>query len=252
LLIDAEFLAKAGLNTTYSPLPCGEQKASQSQVPVGREHFAVWRNLAPDFTHYISEAHEKHMRTHNGQPTRSHRAENGENPDRSVHYYNRTPEKPTEEQSPAESPNKERQNQLLLLAVLIVSVGLVGTLVWEFRLQDPKAAGTEHNAVLGITIFIQAMIAFFGILNLDESHATKVSPLTKGGMRGAITGAVVVTYVSLVIFHTMVEFAAGPRAKDVVTDTFINSFTEIVKITIVFYFASEAVIHWINKSKSKE
>jgi len=33
--------------------------------------------------------------------------------------------------------------------------------------------------VLGIIIFIQAIIAFFGILKLDESHATKVSPLTK-------------------------------------------------------------------------
>ncbi len=209
------------------------------------------RNLAPDFTHYIHEAHEKHMRTHNRQPTRSHRAENGENPDRSVHYYNGTPEKPTEEQLPPESRNKERQNQLLLLAVLIVVVGLVGTLVWEFALQDPKP-GTEHNAVLGITIFIQAMIAFFGILNLDESHATKVSPLTKGGMRGAITGAVVVTYISLVIFNAMVEFATGPRTKDVVTDTFVNSFTDIVKITIVFYFASEAVIHWINRSKRTE
>jgi hypothetical protein len=214
------------------------------------------RNLAPDFTHYIREAHEKHMRTHNRQPTRSHRAENGENLDRSVHYYNRTPEKPTEEQSPPESQNKERRNQLLLLAILIVVVGLVGTLVWEFALQDPKP-GTEHNAVLGITIFIQAMIAFFGILNLDESHATKVSPLTKGGMRGAITGAVVVTYISLVIFHTMVEFTTGPSqtkdvVKDLTKDIFVNSFTGIVHITIIFYFASEAAIHWINKSKSKE
>jgi heme/copper-type cytochrome/quinol oxidase subunit 2 len=161
------------------------------------------------------------------------------------------PEKPAEKQS-QDSQNKTLGNQLLLLAVLIVIVGLIGTLVWDFRLQNPDA-GTEHNAVLGITIFIQAMIAFFGILNLDESHATKVSPLTKGGMRGAITGAVVVTYISLVIFHTMVEFAAGqPQTKDAVKDTFVNSFTGIVNITIIFYFASEAAIHWINKTKRKE
>ena len=64
-------------------------------------------------------------------------------------------------------------------AILIVFVGLVGTLLWDLALQDVKAPGTEHNAVLGIIIFIQAIIAFFGILNLDESHATKVSPLIK-------------------------------------------------------------------------
>jgi hypothetical protein len=93
------------------------------------------------------------------------------------------------------------------------------------------------------------MIAFFGILNLDESHTTKVSPLTKGGMRGAITAAVVVTYISLVIFHTMLELATG---RSLTKDTFVNSFTGIVNITIIFYFASEAAIHWINESKRKE
>ena len=70
--------------------------------------------------------------------------------------------------------------------------------MWEFStFKILKPRETDHNAVVGITIFIQAMIAFFGILNLDESHATKVSPLTKGGMRGAITGAVVVTLIFL-------------------------------------------------------
>jgi len=118
----------------------------------------------------------------------------------------KTPEKPAEEQRPPESRNKDHRNQLLLLAVLITVVGLLGALVWDLLLQTEedmatgKFKGTEHNAVLAITIFIQAMIAFFGILNLEEPHRTKVSPVTKGGMRSAIAGALVVTYLFLVIF----------------------------------------------------
>jgi len=200
------------------------------------------------------------MRNLIDKPTRSGHAKNGNKRDRSVRCYNGTPEKAAQKQSARES-QQEHKHQLLVPAILIVFVGLVGTLVWDLALQDVNVPGTEHNAVLGITIFIQAMIAFFGILNLDEAHATKVSPLTKGGMRGAITGAVVVTYISLVVFHTMVEFAARQSLIEELTtnsttdlnkDPFVNSFTEIVKITIIFYFASEAALHWINKSKLRE
>jgi hypothetical protein len=58
-------------------------------------------------------------------------------------------------------------------------VGLLGALAWDFILQidEDKATGrfkgTEHNAVLAITVFIQAMIAFFGILNLEEPIGRK-------------------------------------------------------------------------------
>jgi hypothetical protein len=112
-----------------------------------------------------------------------------------------------------------------------------------------RSPGSEHNAVLGITIFIQAMIAFFGILNLEEPHRTKVSPLTKGGMRAAIAAAVVVSYIFMVIFHTMTDFTVG---RSPITDSLVNSFTGIVNSTIIFYFASEAALHWINTSKRKE
>jgi hypothetical protein len=161
-------------------------------------------------------------------------------------------EKPAEEQPPTESRNKERRNQLLLLAVSIAVVGLLGALVWDFILQieEDKAAGqfkgTEHNAVLAITVFIQAMIAFFGILNLEEPHRTKVSPVTKGGMRSAITGALVVTYLFLVIFHCVVEFTGGTSST---TGSFVNNFTWIVGFTVAFYFASEAGLHLINSFK---
>jgi hypothetical protein len=148
-----------------------------------------------------------------------------------------------EDESRLQPRDKALGNQLFLLSVLIVAVGVVGTLTWDLALQNEEVPGTEHNAVLGITIFIQAMIAFFGILNLDEPHTTKISPLTKGGMRAAIAGAMVVTYISLVIFHCMVEFATG---QSLTRDSFVKSFTGIINSTIIFYFASEAAIHWIN------
>ena len=220
------------------------------------------------------------MKTHEN-PNR--RAENGKNTGRSVHHFDRlyrvryregiikkpitlitrttdalptaaedkilqrkTPEKRAEEQPPRDSRNSEGGNQLLRLTVLITVVGVLGTLVWDLRLQDKEVPGTEHNAVLGITIFIQAVIAFFGILNLDEPHRAKVSPLTKGGMRSAITGALVVTYLFLVIFHCVVEFTGGTSAA---TDSFVKNFTWIVGLTITFYFASEAGIHAMNSFK---
>jgi hypothetical protein len=166
-----------------------------------------------------------------------------------------TPEKPAAEQQSPKPRNYKPRNQLLLLAGLIMGVGLLGALVWEFVFQDKKVSGTEHNAVLGITIFIQAMIAFFGILNLDEPHATKVSPLTKGGMRSAIAGAFVVTYIFLVIFHTVVDFAAGQpptTPTKPITDQFVNSFVGVVGLTIGFYFASEAAIHAVNVIRGRE
>ena len=152
------------------------------------------------------------------------------------------------------------RHHLLLLAALVVVVGLLGALVWDFiQIEEDTVTGrfkgTEHNAVLGITIFIQSMIAFFGILNLEKPHSSKVSPLTKGGMRCAIAGAFVVTYVFLVIFHTMVDFAAGQpltTPTKPITDQFVNSFTGIVGLTVGFYFASEAAIHAVNVVKGRD
>ena len=144
------------------------------------------------------------------------------------------------------------RHHLLLLAALVVVVGLAGVLVWDLTLQDKKVPGCEHTAVLGITIFIQSMIAFFGILNLEEPHSSRVSPLTRGGMRCAIAGAVVVTYIFLVIFHTMMDFTVGSSpTSSPIRDSFVSSFTGVVNLTIVFYFASEAAIHGINKMKRK-
>ena len=68
-------------------------------------------------------------------------------------------------------------------------------------------------------------------------------------MRSAIAGAVVVTYIFLVIFHAVVGSEIGSTPMG---ESFVKSFTEVVSITIIFYFASEAAIHWINASKHRE
>jgi hypothetical protein len=161
----------------------------------------------------------------------------------------------TREKPARGQPPPQRRHYLLLLAASVVVVGFVGVLVWDFTLQNEEVPGCEHTAVLGITIFIQSMIAFFGILNLEEPHSSRVSPVTKGGMRCAIAAAFVVTYVFLVIFHTMVDFAAGQpltTSTKPTTDQFVNSFTGIVGLTIGFYFASEAAIHAVNVLKGRE
>jgi hypothetical protein len=53
------------------------------------------------------------------------------------------PEKRAEEQSPLQPRDKKSRNQLLLLAVLILGVGLVGTLVWDLALQNENVPGTS-------------------------------------------------------------------------------------------------------------
>jgi hypothetical protein len=189
------------------------------------------------------------MKTHeypNGQPTRL-QATALTAPAEDNMSQRETRKKPARGQPPPQC-----RHHLLLLAALVVVVGLVGVLVWDLALQDKKVPGCEHTAVLGITIFIQSMIAFFGILNLEEPHSSRVSPLTRGGMRCAIAGAFVVTYVFLVIFHTMVDFAAGQSPTKPITDQFVNSFTGIVGLTIGFYFASEAAIHALNVVKGRD
>jgi len=193
------------------------------------------------------------MKTHanpNGQPTRLNPIALTAAAAEDNMSQHETRKKPTRGQPPPQC-----RHHLLLLAALVVVVGLVGVLVWDLTLQDKKVPGCEHTAVLGITIFIQSMIAFFGILNLEEPQSSRVSPLTRGGMRCAIAGAFVVTYVFLVIFHTMVDFAAGQpptTPTKPITDQFVNSFTGIVGLTIGFYFASEAAIHAVNVVKGRD
>ena len=52
-------------------------------------------------------------------------------------------EKPAAERPPPEPRHNKRINQLLLLALFIIVVGLVGALVWDFKLQREEVAGNR-------------------------------------------------------------------------------------------------------------
>ena len=68
-------------------------------------------------------------------------------------------------------------------------------------------------------------------------------------MRCAIAGALVVTYLFLVVFHCVVEFTGGTSS---IMGSFVSNFTWIVGVTIGFYFASECGIHAVNSFQPKE
>ena len=132
--------------------------------------------------------------------------------------------------------------RLFTIALLVVAIASAGVLIWDFVLD------TGHDAVLGATAFAVAMTTFFGIMMLGDSLGGKWS-LTKGGMRTAIAGSVVVTYLFLVSFYSFVVYGGELPA---ITKSLLDSFTGIVGITIAFYFGTEAVLQALGKEETSE
>ena len=133
-------------------------------------------------------------------------------------------------------------SRLIAMAILIFMEATTGTLIWEFYFHQGK------DGILSITCFAIAMTAFFGLLTASGSNGGKMT-FTKGAMRVAIAGTVMVTYVYAFSIFTFVGYIGElPEISRIL----IDSLAAVVSVTVVFYFGSEAAIQLFGKDKSSE
>lgn len=138
--------------------------------------------------------------------------------------------------------SRENEMTLLKLASILVIVAIAGPLFWSFRLIP------ESDFVVSVTAFTIGIITFFGITDLNRStEDSKV--FREENLRTAIAGSLIVTYLFIVCFTAFVRTA---DTAGTVTREFIQSFSQVISVTIAFYFSATAATQIFGKRKDEE
>jgi len=131
---------------------------------------------------------------------------------------------------------------LFKLASTLILIGIAGPLFWNFRLLS------EIDFVLGVTAFSIGVVTFCGITDLNRP--TKDSRvLSEENLRIAIASSLIVTYLFIVCFSS---FVRSPETVGAVSKEFIQSFSQVISVTIAFYFGSTAATQIFGKRKGNE
>jgi len=130
--------------------------------------------------------------------------------------------------------------RLIILTVLVLLVALAGGGLWSFVL-----AG-QHDTVLSLTSFSVSVITFFGVMSINQPKRG-LGPLTKGSIRSAIASSVLVTYLYMLSFTTFIK---TPTSMSSITESYINTFSNLVGVTIAFYFGASAAVQIFGKEDS--
>lgn len=131
---------------------------------------------------------------------------------------------------------------LLKLASTLIIIAIAGPLFWSFHLVP------ESDFVVSVTAFSIGVVTFFGITDLNRSPEDG-RVFREENLRTAIAGSLVVTYLFLVCFNTFVRSA---EQAGVVTKEFIQSFSQVISVTIAFYFGATAATQIFGKRGGKE
>jgi len=131
---------------------------------------------------------------------------------------------------------------LLKLATILIVLAVVGPLLWSFRLVP------ESDFVVSVTAFSIGVVTFFGITDLNRS-AEDSRLFREENLRTAIAGSLVVTYLFIVCFTSFVRSA---DVAGIVTREFIQSFSQVISVTIPFYFGATAATQIFGKRKGNE
>jgi hypothetical protein len=131
---------------------------------------------------------------------------------------------------------------VLKLAGIIIFIAIAGPLFWSFRLVP------ESDFIVSVTAFSIGIVTFFGITELSRSPKdTRL--FREENLRTAIAGSLVVTYLFIVCFTSFVKTA---DAAGVVTREFIQSFSQVISVTIAFYFGATAATQIFGGRKGNE
>ncbi len=131
---------------------------------------------------------------------------------------------------------------LFKLASTLIIVAIAGPLFWSFHLIP------ESDFVVSATAFSIGVLTFFCIMELNRS-AEDSRVFGEDHLRTAIAGSLVVTYLFIVCFTSFVRSA---ESAGVVTREFIQSFSQVISVTIAFYFGATAATQIFGKHKGKE
>ncbi len=131
---------------------------------------------------------------------------------------------------------------LLKLASLLIVIAFTGPLLWSFRLFP------ESDFIVSMTAFSIGVLTFFGIMELNRS-AEDSRMFREENLRTAIAASLVITYLFIVCFTSFVKTA---DAAGVVTREFIQSFAQVISVTIAFYFGATAATQIFGRRSDNE
>jgi hypothetical protein len=131
---------------------------------------------------------------------------------------------------------------LLKLAIIVILIAIAGPLVWSFHLFS------DSDFVVAATAFSIGVMTFFGIAEMNRA-AEDGRLFRDENLRTAIASSLVLTYLFIVCFTAFVKSSSEAG---VVTKEFIQSFSQVISVTIAFYFGATAATQIFGKRKENE
>jgi hypothetical protein len=117
---------------------------------------------------------------------------------------------------------------LFRLAGTLIVIAIVGPLAWNFiRIED-------RDLFVSITAFSIGVLTFFGVSELNRS-TERGKVLSEETLRTAIASSLLTTYLFIVCFTSFVRTA---DTAGTVTQAFVQSFSQVISVTIAFYFGA--------------
>lgn len=127
----------------------------------------------------------------------------------------------------------------LKLASALILIGLAGPWVWSTLLAE------DHDFVISLTAFAIGVVTFFGITAMNHSRGEQ-SVLKGESLRTAIACSLIMSYLFIVCFTTFVQTAEVTGG---VTQEFVKSFSNVIGITVAFYFGASAAAQIFQKGR---
>jgi hypothetical protein len=144
------------------------------------------------------------------------------------------------------------RNRFFLLTIVLVFIAWAGGLIWNFNNFGFIENGlpVKQDILLGLTAFTLSVTTYLGIISLHTKDTEDIKPPNHEILRTAITGCILITYLFILCYYM---FLRSDIVIGTVTDTLLNSLTNLVGVTIAFYFGTSAAVQiFAKKDNEKE
>jgi uncharacterized membrane protein len=128
------------------------------------------------------------------------------------------------------------------LAVSLIAIAITGPLLWSFH------PFPDSDFLVSLTAFSIGVVTFFGITEVNRS-AEDSRVFREENLRTAIAGSLVITYLFIVCFTSFVRSA---ETAGIVTKEFIQSFSQVISVTIAFYFGATTASQIFGKRRASD
>lgn len=135
--------------------------------------------------------------------------------------------------------------ELRRLGIILIFIAIVGPALWSVF---PYRQNWDIDWVVSATAFAIGIVTFFGVTTLNYTGEDQPA-FDDARLRTAIACSLVLTYLFMVCFTTFVRNAPTVGR---VTEAFVQSFSNVVSVTIAFYFGASAATQVFGREKSKE